>query len=172
MTWQLLEYDRPYKGELKRILVEAKFYADHDLDDTIVQVLRRLKYEVETARDISAQDQSDEFHYKRAFKTKRVLLTHDKDYLDNERFPLSQTNGIIIFNIDTDNTSEIARAIEVVDVVLAKISPILKEKKVLLNSDYSLTFIKRVWDGCDFSIEKTRYRLDGNGKDVWIWEED
>jgi predicted nuclease of predicted toxin-antitoxin system len=172
MSWQLLEYDRPDKDELKRILGETNFYADHDLDDTIVQVLRRLKYEVETARDIGAQNQPDEFHYKRAFKTKRVLLTHDKDYLDNERFPLSQTNGVIIFNIDTDNTSEIARALEVVDVILAKISPILKEKKVLLNSDYSLTFIKRVWDGGDFSIEETRYRIDGNGKDVWIWEED
>lgn len=172
MTWYLIEYPRPEKAELKRVLREASFYADHNLDAAIVEVLRHLKYDVETAQEIGFEHQPDEFHYSRAFNTNRVLLTRDKDYLNNERFPLSQTRGVIVFNIDTANTKEIARALEVIDVVLAKIAPVLNEAKVILNSDYTVTFIKRKSSDGGFIEDRTRYKFDENGRDVWIWEDD
>lgn len=172
MGWHLLKYEHPTKEELRQLFGEARFYVDHNLDESFVLLLRHLKYGVETARETGAQDQPDEFHYRRAFKSKRVLLTQDKDYLDNERFPLSQTRGVIIFNIDPASPREIARALEVVDVVLARISPVLDEAKVLLNADYTLTFIKRKPFNGGFKEDRTRYRLDENGRDVWIWEDD
>ena len=93
MSWKLLEYKLPDKQEIKRALGKAKFYADHDIDESIPIVLQHLKYDVEIAREVGAESQPDEFHFRRAFKTNRVLITHDKDYLDNNRFPLSQTRG-------------------------------------------------------------------------------
>jgi len=172
MTWYLVEYPRPGKAELKRVLRAASFYADYDLDASIVEVLRHLKYDVETSQEIGFGQQRDEFHYRRAFKTKRVLLTKDKGYLDSERFPLSQTRGVIVFNIDTSNTKEIARALEVIDLVLAGIAPALDEAKVILNSDYTLTFIKRKPSNGGFGEDRTRYKFDENGRDIWIWEDE
>lgn len=167
--WELLAYERPDKEMLKGLLRKVKFYADHNLDRAIIEVLRRLKYDIETAREIGAEYQPDQFHYRHAFTQKRVLLTLDKDYLDNGRFPLSQTHGVVIFNIDTSNPGEIARALEVVDAVLAVIAPMLDESKVVLNADYTLTFIGRYSSNGGFVEERTRYRLDANGQDVYVW---
>lgn len=154
------------------MLGRARFYADHNLDASIVEVLRYRKYDVETAQEVGAERQPDEFHYRRAFMTRRVLLTQDKDYLDNERFPLSQTRGVIVFNIDTADVVQIARALEVVDTILGRMAPVLDESKVLLNSDYTLTYITRVPTDSGFVEERTRYRLDENGRDVWVWEDE
>lgn len=171
MGWERLEYERPMREELRRVIGDAKFYADHNLDESIVLVLRHQGHDVETAREIGAERQPDEYHYRRALKTKRVLLTEDGDYLDNRRFPLSQTRGVVVFNIDISDTGQIARAVEVVDVILSGIAPVLDEVKVIVNSDYSLTFIRRVRSDEGLVEERTRYRLDENGRDVWIWED-
>ncbi len=172
MGWHLLEQRRITKEESTQFLGKAQFYADHNLDSSIVGVLKRLKYDVETAAEVGAEGQPDEFQYRRAFRSKRVLLTQDKHYLDSGRFPLSQTRGVIVFNIDTASTAEIARALEVVDVILGGLAPLLGEAKVILNADYTLTYITRVRTDGDIVENRTRYRLDTNGRDIWVWEED
>ena len=169
MPWVKFDYATPTKEEERAITGEADFYADHNLDDSIVQVLRFLGYDVENARELGAERQPDEFHFKHAFRRKRILLTQDKDYLDHERFPLSQTRGVFIFNIDTANTSEIARALEVVDTILGETAPAWKEKKLVLHSDYTVTVIRRVFDDGMSFVEQTRYRFDMNGRDIWVW---
>ena len=83
---ELLEYERPTKEELKGLLGRACFYADHNLDESIVYVLRHQKYDVVTAREIGAEQQPDEYHFKWSAQKGRVLLTQDKDFLDNGRF--------------------------------------------------------------------------------------
>ena len=171
MAWTLFQHQLPTKEELKRILGRARFYCDHNVEPAIVEVLRHLNYDVESARDIAAEQQPDEFHYRRAFKSKRILITLDKDFLDNVRFPLSQTRGVIILNIDTADTGKIARALEVVDVILGGIAPTLKESKVVVNSDYTVTFLRRIQDARGFSEDRTRYRFDDNGRDIWVWED-
>jgi predicted nuclease of predicted toxin-antitoxin system len=167
MGWVPIQFDRPTRKEAKRLLGEVRFYIDHDVDNVVVEILRWLKYDVETAKDVGAEAQRDEWHFGHAFRTKRVLLTKDKDYLDDERFPLSQTRGVIILNIDTANPEEIARSLEVIDVVLSKLRHTLEQAKVILNSDYTLTIIHRVPTGEAFDVQKTRYRVRPDGTDKW-----
>lgn len=75
-----------------------------------------------------------------------------------------------MFNVDSSSTSELARAIEVVDVILGGLAPVLDESKVIVNSDYTLTIIARRASSSGFVEQRTRYRLDTNGRDVWVWE--
>jgi predicted nuclease of predicted toxin-antitoxin system len=112
MTWVLLDLENVAKEAIERLEGRVRFYADHNVDSAIVEVLRFLKYNVETARDIGAEQQPDGFHFKRAYNTKRVLLTQDSDYLGNTQFPLSQTRGVVILNIDTSDISQIARRLK------------------------------------------------------------
>jgi len=172
MVWERFEHMAPLKEELKRLTGRVQFYADQNLDESIVLVLRKLGLDVGTARDIGAETQPDEFHYKRAFTTKRVLLTQDKDYLDNARFPLSQTRGVIIFNVDTASTRELGRAIEVINTIFADSAPVLDETKVILNADYTLTMVHRVATDEGYEEDRTRYRFDTNGDDLWVWVDD
>ena len=99
------------------------------------------------------------------------MITLDKDFLDNRRFPLSQTRGVIVLNIDTADTGKTARALEVVDVILGGIAPTLRESKVVVNSDYTVTVLDRVPDNA-FTERQRRYRFDENGRDIWIWEDE
>jgi predicted nuclease of predicted toxin-antitoxin system len=170
MPWKPLEYEKPTKEETRRILARASFYADHNLDSAFIEMLRHLGWTVETAAEIGAASQSDAWHFRRAFKTNRVLLTMDKDFLDDKQYPFSQTRGILIFNIDSSSPDEIARALEVVHYVLGQIAATLDEKKVLVNSDYTFRIISRVRDGTEWTLRTNRYRVDADG--AWIWDEE
>lgn len=170
MPWKPLDYKKPAKEETRRILVTARFYADHNLDRAFIEILRHLGWTVETAAEIGAASQPDAWHFRRAFKTKRVLLTMDKDFLDHEQYPFSQTRGILIFNVASSSPGEIARALEVVHYVLGQIATTLDEKKVVVNSDYTFTIISRVHDGTEWTERTNRYRVDAEG--AWIWNEE
>jgi len=172
MGWIRHKYRRPGKAELQGVERIVQFYADHNVDYSIVEALRIKKYDVETARDIGAEKQHDEFHFRRAFRSKRVLLTLDRDFLDNRRFPLSQTHGIIVLNVDTSSIPKLARAVEVVYVILGGLAGLLKEKKVIVNSDRTITLIGRAVDQEGSFEYRTRYKFDDNGRDIWEWEDD
>lgn len=172
MGWELLDLSGIRKADMRPLTGEARFYADHNLDQSIVYVLRHEKFDVETAEGIQADKQPDEFHYRYAFKSKRVLLTHDKDFLDNERYPLSQTCGVIVFNVDTNNASQIARVLEVVVTILAGLAPALRQKKFVVNSDYTIRMTERVPSNAGWQEQTRRFRFDTNVEDVWIWEEE
>ena len=172
MPWIRHEYRRPSKSELAAFQGKVRFYADHNVDYAFVEALRIKKYDVETARDIGAERQPDEFHFRRAFKSKRVLLTLDRDFLDNDRFPLSQTRGVIVLNVDTSNIPQLARAFEVVDVILGDVAGVLQEMKVIVNSDRTITVIGREADRRRYFDQSTRYRFDDNGQDIWEWQDE
>jgi hypothetical protein len=115
---------------------------------------------------MGAENQPDGYHYKWAHKAHRILLTQDKDFLNNDLYPLALTRGVIIFNVDSSSTAELARAVEVVDVILSGIAPVLRQTKTIVNSDYTLTIIGREATNSGFAEKKTRYRLYRNGRDV------
>lgn len=169
MPWRRLEYGKPSSEQVKHMLGNAKFYIDHNVDNTVVEMLRYLKHDVETAADIRSESQSDEFHFKRALDTKRILLTQDKDFLIEDRFPFSQTRGIIVLNIDSSSPSEIAHALEVIHLILGIISPVLNESKVILNSDYTFSIITREPTFPGWRVRKNRYRVDSEY--AYIWED-
>lgn len=73
---------------------------------------------------------------------------------------------------DTSNTGQIARALEVVTVILGNIAPALRQKKIIVNSDYTISMIERVAEELGWNEKRTRYRFDENGRDVWVWNDD
>ena len=59
MAWRLIGYAHLTKEDLRGVLGKAKFYADHNIDKSIVHVLRQWKYDVEVAAEIGAERQPD-----------------------------------------------------------------------------------------------------------------
>jgi predicted nuclease of predicted toxin-antitoxin system len=172
LSWRLLDLSAVTKEQMKRLSGEARFYADQNLDEAFIDILRWDKLDVLRARDIGAEAQPDTFHYKYAFRHNRVLLTQDRDFLDEELFPLSQTCGVVIFNVDTAQPGQMARALEVVTTILAAAAPALRQKKFVINSDYSMTTIERVATASGMQRQTSRVRFDTNGQDVWVWEDE
>ena len=76
---------------------KLRIYGDEDLDANLEEWLRAHKWvNYESARDLGFQNRGDDHHYQEAYRRRRVLVSHDPDYLNNTLFPLQQTHGVIV----------------------------------------------------------------------------
>jgi predicted nuclease of predicted toxin-antitoxin system len=60
-------------------------------------VLQDLKWNTTFAGEVGLSGHSDEDVFAYAFRENRLLLTHDRDFLDDRRFPIHRNPGVIVF---------------------------------------------------------------------------
>lgn len=76
---------------------KLRVYGDADLEAELEDYLRNHKWiNYEGARELGFSGRDDEHHYREASKRERVLVTHDEDFLNNAKFPLQETDGVIV----------------------------------------------------------------------------
>lgn len=73
-----------------------KIYADENIRYGIVLVLRLQGINIKHANEVMLTHKDDQSHFQYAKKTNRWLLTTDKGFLDNTRFPFELVKGIVI----------------------------------------------------------------------------
>ena len=87
-----MAYNTPTMGRRK-----LRVYGDADLDTDFEDYLRDHKWVNYTgARDLGFADRDDQHHYREASRQERVLVTHDDDFLNNTRYALQETEGVIV----------------------------------------------------------------------------
>jgi hypothetical protein len=84
----------------ERIAARPRIYADANVPAGIVAHMRqRLQWDV---LFVLEQDDlrraSDLRHYQLALQLRRTLVTMDRDYLDDRRFPPADSGGVIVMN--------------------------------------------------------------------------
>jgi hypothetical protein len=78
----------------------VKFYADENIDIALVRHLRtKIKVNITSALELGFGGRGDSFHFQEAKRSKRFLLTCDKDFLNNIKFPLNHCFGVVILDI-------------------------------------------------------------------------
>src|SRR5438876_9968580 len=82
----------------ERIAARPRIYADANVPAGIVAHMRhRLQWDV---LFVLEQDDlrraSDVKHYQLALQLRRTLVTMDRDYLDDRRFPLAESGGVLV----------------------------------------------------------------------------
>lgn len=75
---------------------KIKLYADENIRYGIVQVLRMQGINVKHASEVNLTNRDDKTHFQYSQKTDRWLLTTDKDFLNNELYPIELIKGIIV----------------------------------------------------------------------------
>jgi len=77
-----------------------RIYADANVPAGIVSFMRaRLKWDVFVVMEHGELRRApDDEHFRRARDMRRTLVSLDHDYLDDRRFPPSQTAGVLILN--------------------------------------------------------------------------
>jgi len=71
-------------------------YADENIRYGIVLALRLQGVNIKHATEVNLINKDDHAHFQYAKKANRWLLTTDRDFLDNKKFPFEQIKGIII----------------------------------------------------------------------------
>jgi len=74
-----------------------RIYADENIEKETIESLRRANIDVLwIAEDNSLRKQKDDlYHYKKARKLKRYLLTKDRDFWSDSKYPLHESPGVI-----------------------------------------------------------------------------
>lgn len=84
----------------ERLTPRPRVYADANVPAGLVTHMRdRLQWDVLfVLEDDDLRRASDERHYQLAQQLRRTLVTMDRDYLDDRRFPPTESGGVIVIN--------------------------------------------------------------------------
>ena len=127
----------------ERIAARPRIYADANVPAGIVAHMRqRLLWDV---LFVLEQDDlrraSDMTHYQLALQLRRTLVTMDRDYLDDRRFPPAESGGVIVMNAPDEN--QLSLLLTRVDRMLFRrddldpaLTPPLVGRKLQINSDW------------------------------------
>jgi predicted nuclease of predicted toxin-antitoxin system len=129
MAWTdisvLVARDPPPQSEIDEVFrnlrrrAKARFYADENLPPKAVAILRAMGAQVRTAQECNLLGHPDENHLAYARRCGFVLLTCDRDFLDDGRFPLIHSPAICVFNFGSGSEFEIRLAFRCLKTVLS-----------------------------------------------------
>lgn len=101
-----------------------KFLADEDFPKPLVTKIRNFGYSIKTIQQKNLQGSSDKTVSEIAIREKRIVLTFDKDFLENQPKNLQA----VIFRFPKVPTSEL---IPLIAVFLKNLSQKLVKRKIL-----------------------------------------
>jgi predicted nuclease of predicted toxin-antitoxin system len=153
---QGLEYERRH--------AKVRFYTDENFPPLATQLLRKMGASVVTAQDEGFRGHPDENHLGYALKHGYVLLTCDRDFLNNRRFPLVHCPALVVFDFGSGSTPEIRQAFTCLRTIQRIPQLYDKWAKVDAKRD-SWTEYSRFLDG---STSQSRYRLFRGRMQQWV----
>lgn len=124
----------------QRLSARPRIYADANVPAGLVAYMRlRLQWDVLfVVEEDTLRRAPDLEHYRLAQQLRRTLVTMDRDYLDDKRFPPDEGSGVLVINAPDEQ--QLAQLLERIDRHLfgddAPIPLPLAGRKLQLNSDW------------------------------------
>lgn len=82
-----------FERALKR---KAQFLVDESLGLEAAQIIRELGWNAKYVGEVGLSGRDDNNIYSFAWKDDRIILTHDRDFLDDRQFPFYRNLGVIV----------------------------------------------------------------------------
>jgi hypothetical protein len=130
----------------ERLTPRPRIYADANVPAGLVAHMRgELQWDVLfVLEDDELRRASDVRHYQLAHQLRRTLVTMDRDYLDDRRFPPVESGGVLVIN--APNERELAGLVDRIDRQLFHgedgedpLQAPLAGRKLQLNTDWGRT---------------------------------
>jgi hypothetical protein len=131
----------------ERLTARPRIYADANVPAGIVAHMRqRLQWDVLfVLEDDELRRAPDVRHYQLAQQLRRTLVTMDRDYLDDRRFPMGESGGVLVINAPDER--ELSSLLDRVDRLLfqapsagtGQADPValpLEGRKLQINTDW------------------------------------
>lgn len=148
--------------EFTKRKAKARFYADENFPLVATELLR-TRADVVTVQQTRMRHHPDENHAAFALREERVLVSCDRDYLDERKFPLVHCPTISVFNFGSGSTRDIARAFRCLRSIL-KVPQFYDKWTKMDASPESWIQYSRYLDG---TTSRTRFRYDRGVLQEW-----
>jgi hypothetical protein len=152
--------------EFARRKAKPRFYADENFPGLATDILRGYKADVFTIQDARRTGHPDENHAAEALHLGRILMTCDRDYLDERRFPLIHCPALIVCDFGRGTEREIRDTFKSLGAVFSTPQLFDKWTKIDARRD-SWTEFARYLDG---TASRTRYRFHRGRLKEWVDE--
>lgn len=150
--------------EYRKQKVKARFLADENFPQRVTRGIRRWGARVVTVQELRTRGHPDENHAAYALKHGLMLLSCDRDYLDERKFPLIHCPAIAVFDFASGSAKEILGALQCLSRVLS--APQFFDKWVKIDANpTSWTEYSRHLDG---TTARSRYRLVRGRIQEWV----
>jgi predicted nuclease of predicted toxin-antitoxin system len=158
------------KKEINQVLdyyrrkAKPKFYADENFPAAAIRLIRSRGAHVLTAHDANLKGHPDENHAAFALKSGRVLLTCDRDFLDQGRFRLIHCPVIVICDFGLGTSLEMRLTFRCLRAVFRV--PQFYDKWMKIDAK------RQSWiESCRYlngTTSRTRYRIYGRQLQEWV----
>ena len=168
MPWNPLalpddETTRTFNRTFRR---RSRFLLDHNVDVELRNALSRLGWNVRTAKEqgLALRDDTDVFAA--AFRDDRVLITHDRDFLNERRFPPHRNPGVLVIPGGDGATLDCVRAMAAALPLVGEYREVFRGACVTVTSDGVISIRNCEHDS---GARKTRrYRYGGKLPQEWV----
>jgi predicted nuclease of predicted toxin-antitoxin system len=174
MSWvnliDLVRANPPTQKEIEQVLeyrrrrVKARFYVDENFPLRAAAVLRSLGGRVITVQDTQRRGHPDENHAAYSLRRGLILVTCDRDYLSESRFPLIHCPAIAVFDFGAGSVKEIREAFTCLQRVLASPQFFDKWVKIDARPDAWIEYSRHL----DGTTSRCRYRVHRGTMQEWV----
>ena len=139
-----------------------KLYADEDIEDDVVQLLREVGVNIKSARELGHRRKPDSFHANLSFREKRFLLTRNgKHYWDDRVLPMNRVHGVIVIDADPSDT-------EAYGATLSSIAALVPYADMFTGSKMKFSASDLVVKGIDHSGKLTTIHFRSEGTEEYV----
>src|SRR5262249_36207454 len=122
----------------------TRFFADENIEPWVVWLMRRNDLDVVTARELGTVGHDDQAVFSAAWRLKRVIVTHDFDFMNDTAFPFNRCPGVLILPDMGRNMMELGRIANTATLLLQRGDRIWNGTKIEVSRDRVLTV--RTWE--------------------------
>jgi hypothetical protein len=113
------EREKRQVDDFARRKAKPRFCADENFPELAISVLRSLKADVLTVQANHTRGHPDENHIAEALRLGRILITCDRDYFNERRFPLINCPAIVVCDFGSGTLSEIQQTFRCMGAIFA-----------------------------------------------------
>ena len=170
MPWVKLEKpDAGVKAVMRENRGKPKFLVDESLGREVTELLRRSGWNASDVFELEINGQSDESIFAAARRADRILLTHDRDFLNDRRFSPQLNPGLVVLPGGDGDRRAIVNALDELLAIIGETRELWRATKIEISAASEWTVL--TFNRDDGKVHKHRYRfLKHGGGEYWRYE--
>lgn len=169
MPWRpLFDPDVP-EADRARWRVKTRILVDESLGGEVAEHLRDEGYNAVYAGDVGLAGRSDEEVIAYAWRERRMLWTHDRDFLDDDLVPEHRNPGVVVLPGADGDQQAMGVGLAVAIMVFGQGPAMWSKTKTIISPRGEMTIRRR--DRDTGRVQSIRYRLTRRGPGE-VWEDD